>query len=148
MRLTFTKLSGKYDALTVTRAEGSTEQIRCPKQGMIPHEMVHYAVEQVLAQTGFLGMVGLGQTPSARMAPTDGSEAMERLVEVLQAEVWSGQQAPVDIIALYEQSCAVRGHGPVRIDEATVRALRDEIARLTALWGAVPLMGQLTLLMG
>lgn len=46
MQLSFHKRAGKYDDLLIERADGTTEAIQCPKQGMIPHDMVHYAVEK------------------------------------------------------------------------------------------------------
>ncbi len=144
--LTFVKMPGKYDALTLTRSDGTSELIRCPKQGMIPHEMVHFAVEKTLVAKGFLGRIGKGET-LAPMAPTEPSEAIERIVEVLQAEVWSGAQSTEDFIALYERACAVRGHPVVPVDAAVHQALRAELSRLTALWDAVPLRGSLTLVL-
>jgi hypothetical protein len=53
MRLTFTKRDGKYDDLTAGRSDGRTTTIQCPKQGIIPHDMVHFAVESTLARRGF-----------------------------------------------------------------------------------------------
>ena len=44
---------GKYDRLRVERADG-VEEIACPKIGGIPHDMVHFAVENVMQGDGFL----------------------------------------------------------------------------------------------
>ena len=79
LRLTFTKLTGKYDALVLVRPDGSSEQIQCPKQGMIPHEMVHFAVEKTLAESGFLGRIAEGERVAA-MVTQDVSEAVARIV--------------------------------------------------------------------
>ena len=45
MDLTFTKPGGKFDERTVARPGLAPSPIACPKQGIIPHDMVHYAVE-------------------------------------------------------------------------------------------------------
>ena len=45
MRLTFAKGTGKYDHLQIERGGLPLEMIQCPKQGIIPHDMIHYAVE-------------------------------------------------------------------------------------------------------
>ena len=50
----FEKLrEGKYDRLRIQRKDG-TQEIACPKIGGIPHDMVHFAVENVMAKRGFM----------------------------------------------------------------------------------------------
>jgi hypothetical protein len=81
MELTFTKRSGKSDDLTIVRDDGTAENIICPKQGIIPHDLVHYAVESVLAHHGFLSLVRDGQAADFSASGTDVHESVERLVE-------------------------------------------------------------------
>lgn len=61
MKLVFTKGPGKTDLRQVIRAGVLLEAIACPKQGIIPHDMVHYAVEHTLAARGFLSRVTGGE---------------------------------------------------------------------------------------
>lgn len=61
IELVFTKGGGKSDQLTIHRAAGAADHIDCPKQGIIPHDMVHYAVENIVAERGFLGRVAAGE---------------------------------------------------------------------------------------
>ena len=89
MDLEFTKRGGKYDDLTVTRADGTAEHIKCPKQGIIPHDMVHYAVETVMARRGFLTRLAEGESAAGKMAVDVLAESIERLVEVMQGAAWS-----------------------------------------------------------
>src|SRR6476619_863211 len=91
MLLTFTKRSGKYDDLAIDGTDGPPQIIRCPKQGIIPHDMVHYAVESTLAHTGFLGLLADGRPATFATAGADAEESIERLVESLQAEMWGGR---------------------------------------------------------
>jgi len=91
MRLTFTKRDGKYDDLAIERPDGPTEMIQCPKQGIIPHDMVHFAVECGLGHRGFLGMVADGKAAEFATQGGDSEEAIERLVECFQAEMWGGR---------------------------------------------------------
>ena len=86
MRLTFTKGSGKHDRLDVFRNGMHAESIDCPKQGIIPHDMVHYAVEGTLQKRGFIGRVLDGESATFRMEAEAESDGVERLVEVFQAE--------------------------------------------------------------
>jgi hypothetical protein len=78
MRLTFTKRGGKYDDLLIERPFGPSEAIRCPKQGIIPHDMVQYAVESTLAHRGFLALVADGKAARFATAGGDSEEAIER----------------------------------------------------------------------
>jgi hypothetical protein len=60
MRLTFTKGRGKFDRLDIVTAGGPLAPIECPKQGIIPHDMVHFIVEAEVATRGFLGGIAAG----------------------------------------------------------------------------------------
>ncbi len=147
MRLTFTKGGGKYDRLEIMAADGPRPAIDCPKQGIIPHDMVHFAVEAEVAAAGFLRLIAAGGDSGFRaalgIAP---AESVERLVEMFQGEGWSQTAlADDDFIALYSVTCEERGDTPLPITAATITAIRARIAELTALWSAVPVGGHLTL---
>jgi hypothetical protein len=145
MQLTFTKRSGKHDDLAIDRDDRDRETLSCPKQGIIPHDMVHYAVESSLSHRGFLGLVADGQAAAFATMGGDNEEAIERLVEVFQAEMWGGRVSAVDLIATYEQACGDRGHAAVPITPAEVDAIRTRLDQLTTDWSAVPINGALTL---
>jgi hypothetical protein len=145
MRLTFTKRAGKYDDLLVERAGSPPETIACPKQGIIPHDMVHYAVESLLAHRGFLGLAAEGQAAGFAMEGDDASEAIERLVETFQAEMWGGLVAAEDLLATYEHACEARGHAASPISASDIAEIRARIDDLTGRWTAVPLGGSLVL---
>jgi hypothetical protein len=145
MRLTFTKRDGKYDDLLIERPAGPSETIRCPKQGIIPHDMVHYAVESTLAHRGFLSLVAGGQAAGFATAGGDSEESVERLVESFQAEMWGGRVPAEDLLATYELACEARGHASVPVSAADVESIRARLDELTAQWAAVPLNQSLTL---
>ena len=145
MELVFTKGAEKYDKLEVARATG-IESIACPKQRIIPHDMVHYAVELVLQKRGFVTRVRDGEPASFNMAPSAESDAVERLVEVFQGDAWSGGRTPAcEMIELYAVTCTVRKCMPLRVSESEVDAVRKEMQRLTVLWEAVPVGQSLSL---
>jgi len=145
MRLTFTKRDGKYDDLAVAREGAAVETIRCPKQGIIPHDMVHYAVESMLAHRGFLGLVAQGESAAYTTLGGESEEAIERLVETFQAEMWGGRVAAADLLATYEHACGARGHAPVPVSADDVEAVRARLADLTERWSRVPVDGSLAL---
>jgi hypothetical protein len=146
MELVFTKGAGKHDRLTILRAGTAPETIDCPKQRIIPHDMVHYAVETVLAAHGFLGRVAAGESADFVMAAEPESDAVERLVEVFQGDSWSGGTEPPDqLIDLYRVTCDARDCPMQPIDAATINAVRARIAELGQAWDTVPIGGELRL---
>ena len=146
MRLIFTKGAGKYDRLALIRPDGAAEEIDCPKQRIIPHDMVHFAVEAELHARGFLTRVKDGEGADLRMAPSGESDAVERLVEALQGDAWSGGDAPApEVLSLYAVTCEARGCAPLAVSPADIDAIRARMADLQSRWEAVPVGGTLEL---
>ncbi len=146
LTLAFTKGAGRSDLLTVLRASGESETIDCPKQRIIPHDMVHYAVESTLAARGFLGRISAGEAATFTMAPAAESDGVERLVEVIQGDAWSGGDTPAgEMIDLYRVTCDARACPPLAIEAGAIEAIRQRLAELSLAWDAVPVGGTLTL---
>ena len=147
MKLSFTKGAGKFDRLVIVAADGPRPPIDCPKQGIIPHDMVHWAVEAEVAATGFLGLIASGGDGGFRLGLEDRTaQSVERLVEMFQGEGWSQIVLPEDeFIMLYATTCEDRGDTPLPITAALLGAIRARIAAVTAQWAAVPVGGQLAL---
>lgn len=146
MKSIFTKGKGKHDTMEVRRTDGSSELIQCPKQGIIPHEMVHYAVEHTLKARGFLRRFGDGESASFRMTPEVESDSVERIVEALQGDAWSGgKSSESDILDMYQVTCSARECPALPLNEQDIVAVREAIASLTRQWQVVPLHGALEL---
>ena len=138
MQLIFTKTQGKYDRLEILRTGRAGEIIDCPKQGIIPHDMVHFAVEHSLQAQGFLHRVKEGETAELTMAGNDSSDAVERLVEVMQADAWSGNNSPEqDLIDLYHVTCHARSCPALPVDAAALRKVRSAMTDLAERWQAL-----------
>jgi len=145
LQFIFEKLrEGKYDRLRIER-DGRTQEVACPKIGGIPHDMVHFAVENVMAKRGFMRRVADGEDLAFRMAPDIESDQMERLVEVMQADANGGFPPPADLIDMYRVTCDAREVAPYPVSEADILAIRAEMARLDRLWKDTPAGGALTL---
>jgi hypothetical protein len=146
MKLVFTKGAGKFDKLEVVRTGRPPAQVDCPKQGIIPHDMVHYAVEHTLGARGFLSRVQDGEAAAFQMASSAQSDAVERLVEVFQGDGWSGGATPAaDLIEIYRVTCQARACPMLEIDQAAIAQVRAAISDLTRRWAAVPVGGSLEL---
>lgn len=142
--LVFEKRLGKYDAL-LRHVDGRLEEIACPKQAPIPHDMFHFAVETVLERAGFAHRYAAGEGVGFRMSYEASAEAVERLVEAMQADCWSGRPDPAEVIALFGVTCEARGDTPFDVTVDEIIAIRAEIDRLTRLWEATPTGGRLEL---
>lgn len=137
MEITFTKGSGKYDEMRLTR-NGVSETIACPKQRIIPHDMVHYAVEHTLQKRGFLVRVREGALVGFQMVPEPESDGVERLVEVFQGDAWSGGDAsPQDMLDLYQVTCTARECPALPVGSEDIIAIRRNIQGLDAQWQAL-----------
>ena len=148
MKLVFTKGPGKYDYMDVVRDSAPAERVDCPKQRIIPHDMVHYAVEHTLEARGFLGRVKEGEAAVFQMQAEATSDGVERLVEVIQGDAWSGGQSPArDLVELYEVTCAARQCPTLPLGDAEIDAIRAEIARLDAEWQVLPVGQSMTLVL-
>ncbi len=108
--------------------------------------MAHYAVEHTLDVRGFLTRVREGEVADFQMQGEPLSDAVERLVEVVQGDGWSGGQSPAaDLIDMYRVTCDARSCPMLEIDEADIAAVRTAIAELSARWEALPVGGRLEL---
>lgn len=158
MQLVFTKGAGKSDLLNIHRDDGRIETIVCPKQRIIPHDMMHYAVEHTLQQKGllggylggnlggFLGRIKEGEGASFTMQSDAQSDSVERLVEVFQGDEWSGgQSSAADLLDMYRVTCSARHCPELRLDESAIASIRASIADLTQRWAAVAIDGSLRL---
>jgi hypothetical protein len=90
----------KHDLLRCTRADGSTTQVTMPRQGVLPHDLVHFVVESALPfRHGFLSQVADGASIAfdAGVSYVQGPERhvvesgqVESIVEALQSQLWAG----------------------------------------------------------
>jgi len=138
MQLIFTKGAAKTDRMEVRRDGVVTDRIDCPKQGIVPHDMVHYAVENVLHRRGFIGRVLEGEAASFRMVADSESDGVERLVEVFQADGWAGWNTPPqDLLDLYQVTCKARQCAPLTVSLDDLESVRQKLLLLTQRWQAV-----------
>lgn len=146
MRLTFAKGTDRYDHLQIERDGLPQETVHCPKQGIIPHDMIHYAVESVVPHRGFMSLLKEGKPADYSTQGDETANAIERLVETFQAEMWSGRVATADVIAMYEHGCTASGHVVAPVSGPDVEAIRRRIDELAEAWANLPEKGKLTLL--
>jgi hypothetical protein len=148
--------SDKLDRLRYLRADGSSTETAMPRQGTLPHDLIHYVVETGLGlRNGFTGLVARGANATFAMQTTHepagkdvAAEAIqvEGIVEALQTQLWSGQFDQDDFLEGVRTACLVRDCPTfVFADAAAGQRLFDRALALNAEWMAVPYHGALTL---
>ena len=148
MQLVFTKGSGKHDRMDILRGDGSVERTDCPKQRIIPHDMVHYVVESTLAKRRFIARVRDGERADMRMRGEAESDDVERLMEVIQGDAWSGGGSRAEeMLALYRVTCDARDCPMLDVTVDDHDAVRAQMAELTKRWDALPVWQSLALSM-
>jgi hypothetical protein len=161
MKLIAEKLgkADKADRLRFVRADGTQTQAAMPRQGTLPHDLVHYVVESALRfRHGFLGMIAAGaeagfvmQAVHDRTSAAPGVEAIqaEAVVEALQTQLWARAFDAEAFLEGATSASAARGKPPfdfAGIDPRIV--LYDAALALLGRWNAVPLHGSLELVFG
>jgi hypothetical protein len=146
---------GKYDRLRVLRDDGSETGCEMPRQGVLPHDLVHAVVESRLhLNDGFLGLVAKGADIAFAeknfreyIDPVRHFEVAqaESVVEGLQPQLWQGVFDFGAFIAGVEGACAMRGVAVPIISEADGQAMFDTALRLNEQWQQVPAKAEFTL---
>lgn len=142
MNLTFTKGAGKFDTLAF---DTGAPPLACPKQGILPHDLLHLVVEAELDVGAFLTRAAEGTMTSTAVSDDSALQAVERIVETLQADLWSGPATDDALLAIYLHACDARGHPPLPLSPEQLRAMRARVVELGATWDAVPVGGHLEL---
>jgi hypothetical protein len=119
--------SDKYDLLQCIRSDGSETTSKMPRQGILPHDLVHFVVETSLKYDhGFLGLVAKGADMAFVMEQThdiknlnlaDQATHAEAIVESLQAQIWSGTFDNEQFIAGVEGACLIRSCTPPNLSD-------------------------------
>ncbi len=163
MRITIFKGTSD-DRLDIQRDDGSSTATRFAKKGPIPHDYVHFAVEQGLGlNDAFWGKVAAGTDPevlgemakigghaSASRAAIPDSDIVEmvqseRLVECFEADLWSGGGDFELLRAMAEAGWAASKVPPLYIADARIAAIRSAIFDFARRWEACPIGGNITL---
>jgi hypothetical protein len=146
--------SDKVDHLRCVRADGSTTETAMPRQGALPHDLVHALVETALGfSDGFMGLVARGADIAfaakafheyidpARHAQVAQAESV---VEALQTQLWGGAFDAEAFAYGVETACAMR-QVPVPDLAGCDAALFDRVVALGRAWNALPTRAQWTL---
>ena len=137
----------KYDLLRYLRADGSETKSEMPRQGVLPHDLVHFVVESGLdLQHGFLSLVARGADASFIMEaihdksnPAVELEAVqaEAVVEALQTQLWAGSFDAGDFLEGVRGACAARDKPPLSFEKIDPESLYHAAIELNTQWSAL-----------
>jgi hypothetical protein len=158
MKLIAEKLgkTDKLDLLRYLRNDGSSTEAAMPRQGILPHDLIHFAVETGLClKNGFTGLVARGAAATFAMETTHdpiGKEVeaeaiqVEAIVEALQTQLWSGQFSNDDFLEGVRTACLMRETPTFAFSSPDAgQVLFDSALELDTQWKAVPFHGALTM---
>ena len=148
----------KYDVLRFVRNNGSVTEAVMPRQGILPHDLVHYVVESALPlRHGFLSLLARGADVQFVMVAvhdrankeveTEAVQA-EAIVEGLQAQLWSGAFDEQAFLAGAASACTARDKQPFdfkRVGVDIKAALYDRALALHQQWNSAPYYSTLSL---
>ena len=157
MQITFTK-GQREDRIAIVRDDGNRADTQFPHKGPVPHDAVHLFVEAGLGLSqGFWGMVGGGLHPeelleiaktaghaSAKRAGIPGANIVEllqaeRLVEVFEADLWSGSSEGEDALLDLGRTACSYSHVPLpKVEAGAVKTIQLAIADFACSWAAAP----------
>jgi hypothetical protein len=145
----------KLDRLRCVRRDGSETATSMPRQGILPHDLLHYVVESALGwRHGFLGMIAAGADIGWTMQQThdpanrdiaDQAIHAEAVVESLQAQLWSGAFNEAAFLDGLRDACQARGRSVPVLAAGAGETLFEQASALNARWQQVPFHGTLAL---
>ena len=150
MKLVAEKLgkNDKLDRLRFIRRDGSETQCPMPRQGTLPHDLVHYVVESALPlKHGFLSLVAAGSDAGFVMQATHDpanlaveAEAVqaEAIVEALQTQLWSGGFDHGSFLEAARLATTARNKPVFAFTDAAPEKLYAQALVLLQQWNQVP----------
>jgi hypothetical protein len=138
----------RYDTLRCVRADGSSTETAMPRQGALPHDLIHAVVESALGFTdGFMGLVAKGAeiSPLAKdfgeyidpVRLTQAAQA-ESVVEALQTQLWAGEFDESAFRYGVETTCAMRKVALPDLSDCDLKLdLYQRVMDMNAAWQSV-----------
>jgi hypothetical protein len=156
VEVTLTK-GAALDTVEVRRSGGAPMRFTFPKKGPIPHDYVHFVVEDVFGfARGFWGMVAEGVAPaeiqeiakagghaSASRAQIPAPEIVEliqaeRLVECFEADLWGAPADGDTFRGVAAAACSQSHVSCPALGDDTIATARSRIAAFAKDWMAAP----------
>ena len=145
VRFTKNPPTAEADTLTCVRPDGSTTTALLTRQGILPHEAVHFVVEDALGwHDAFFGHIARGESfekitvrlhgRSARWSKITQARQSEALVECLEKDQWGGTSDPAEFAQKLVGACRQRAVEPPDITAEELERVRVALREFGAAW--------------
>jgi hypothetical protein len=149
VRFTKNPPAASADVLTCIRPDGTSTTSPLPRQGVLPHDAIHFVVESTLGwRDALFGHVARGDSLDQITARLHGSKAewskmvqarqTESLIECLQAEQSDGPSDPAAFAENLVATCRRRGVPPPDIMAEELDTVRRALRDFGAAWRPLP----------
>lgn len=139
MRIVFTKISDEKHAVTITRTDGTSENVEVETRGFLRHDLAHFAIEVELPiRKGYWGCVASGASLAGEGVA--GSEA--RLAESLAGPIQTLFRTDAGPDAYFE---LLGGFSPMSGSQDLAARVHERVRQLRGHWKATPYGGQMEL---
>lgn len=148
----------KYDNLRFVRSDGSETQCQMPRQGTLPHDLIHFVVESNLPlRHGFLSLIAAGSDAAFVLkmvhdtnSPDVKAEAVqiEAIVEAMQSQLWAGAFDDATFLEAARLAAAARGTPEFEFAGISPRMLHEKTLALLQTWSDIPYHEKLELTFG
>ncbi len=147
MLVRFTKQppASASDTLTCVRPDGTATTTPMPRQGILPHDAFHFAIETTLGwHDAYFGAVARGagleeltkslHSPSGKWTKNTQAQQSEALIECLEANQWGGSGDPSEFATRLLAACRRRGVAPPDITASELENVRRALREFGAAW--------------
>jgi hypothetical protein len=137
------KLTDRRDRLRYCRSDGSSIEIDLPRQGILPHDLVHCVLEAGFGlRGGFMARVADGASPefqsSKAMLSTPELSIAESMVEAMQTQLAQGSLDFEAFVYGVTTACRARGiDGIPPLDPDLTAQIFADCQALNARWRAL-----------
>jgi hypothetical protein len=139
VRIVFTKISDDRHAVTVTRADGTTDRVEVESRSFLRHDLAHFAIELELPiRKGFWGCVSSGASLTGEGVA--GREA--QLAETLAGPIQTLMRIDAGLAAYRELLSKV---SPPGADHDLAARVHERVRQLRGHWKATPYGGEMEL---
>ena len=139
MRIAFTKISDERHAVTITRADGTSESVEVDTREYLRHDLAHFAIESELPiSKGFWGCVASGASLSGEGVGGKEAALAESLAGPIQT-LFRTDAGPDAYAELLREVSETTG------SQDLAARVHERIRRLRGHWKATPCGGQMEL---
>ncbi len=139
MRIAFTKISDERHAVTVTRADGTSESVEVETRDFLRHDLAHFAIELELPiRKGYWGCVASGASLTGEGVAGSDARLAESLAGPIQT-LFRIEAGPGDYAELLGR------FWPTDSEDLAAR-VHERIRQLRGHWKATPYGGEMELI--